>query len=307
MISDRDYMRPPPPDVPWFRRWSACAWLVLVNVVMYALQLAVPVVGSTDLRPGPQIEPWLALFPPHLLQGRIWELFTFQLLHASIFHLGINCLMLYVFGRPVEATIGRRSLLLLYFGSGAIGGLLQATVGLLFPRHFGIVPVIGASAGVFGLTAAFACLNPNLSITTLVAFLIPVSMRAIYLIPLQAVVAGLGMLDRGSNVAHAAHLGGLLAGVAYVRWLFPAMPGWWVKVAGLRRRRPEPELVRVVGPRQGGWARPPVRPQDDLPPAEFISREVDPVLDKISAHGIHSLTPRERRILELARDKMQKP
>jgi hypothetical protein len=41
-----------------------------------------------------------------------------------------------------------------------------------------------------------------------------------------------------------------------------------------------------------------------LPPEEFISQEVDPILDKISAHGIHSLTEREKKILERARAKM---
>jgi hypothetical protein len=41
-----------------------------------------------------------------------------------------------------------------------------------------------------------------------------------------------------------------------------------------------------------------------LPPAEFISREVDPILEKISAQGIHSLTDRERQILEAARSRM---
>ena len=44
---------------------------------------------------------------------------------------------------------------------------------------------------------------------------------------------------------------------------------------------------------------------DDLPSSEFISKEVDPILDKISAHGIHSLTTRERQILEAARKKMK--
>ena len=44
----------------------------------------------------------------------------------------------------------------------------------------------------------------------------------------------------------------------------------------------------------------------ELPAAEFMSREVDPILDKISAHGLQSLTERERRILELARAKMGK-
>jgi hypothetical protein len=46
------------------------------------------------------------------------------------------------------------------------------------------------------------------------------------------------------------------------------------------------------------------RKAEELPPAEFISREVDPILEKISARGIHSLTERERQILEAARSKM---
>jgi hypothetical protein len=52
------------------------------------------------------------------------------------------------------------------------------------------------------------------------------------------------------------------------------------------------------------WQR--TRDTEDLPPEEFISREVDPILDKISAHGIQSLTPRERQILERARSKMER-
>jgi hypothetical protein len=48
----------------------------------------------------------------------------------------------------------------------------------------------------------------------------------------------------------------------------------------------------------------PRRTPEELPPAEFISREVDPILEKISAQGIHSLTERERQILESARSKM---
>jgi len=45
---------------------------------------------------------------------------------------------------------------------------------------------------------------------------------------------------------------------------------------------------------------------EDLPPEEFLSKEVDPILDKISAHGIQSLTDRERRVLQAARAKMAK-
>ena len=59
-------------------------------------------------------------------------------------------------------------------------------------------------------------------------------------------------------------------------------------------------------PKKSFWQRSKASEVDDLPPAEFISREVDPILDKISACGIQSLTDRERRILEAARAKMAK-
>jgi hypothetical protein len=54
------------------------------------------------------------------------------------------------------------------------------------------------------------------------------------------------------------------------------------------------------------WTRHKSQNTDDAAPEEFISREVDPILDKISAHGIQSLTDSERKILEAARNKMAK-
>ena len=65
-------------------------------------------------------------------------------------------------------------------------------------------------------------------------------------------------------------------------------------------------LVTAPFPKRPFWQRSKTTEVDDLPPAEFISREVDPILDKISAYGIQSLTDRERRILEAARAKMAK-
>ena len=52
------------------------------------------------------------------------------------------------------------------------------------------------------------------------------------------------------------------------------------------------------------WRKPKVVDTDEVTNEEFISREVDPILDKISKQGIHSLTERERKILEKARSKM---
>ena len=55
---------------------------------------------------------------------------------------------------------------------------------------------------------------------------------------------------------------------------------------------------------RSNWRKPKVVDTDEVTNEEFISREVDPILDKISKQGIHSLTERERKILEKARSKM---
>jgi hypothetical protein len=73
---------------------------------------------------------------------------------------------------------------------------------------------------------------------------------------------------------------------------------------GSQTRRP---LVRVSSGSSALWARNRGHAADeDVPAEDFLTKEVDPILDKISAHGIQSLTDRERRILEAARERIGK-
>lgn len=74
-----------------------------------------------------------------------------------------------------------------------------------------------------------------------------------------------------------------------------------------RPRRPAPlKVIKGDAPRVRPTAPPPEVNSEDLAPDEFIAREVDPILDKIAAHGMASLTERERRVLNAARDKVAK-
>jgi membrane associated rhomboid family serine protease len=281
------------------RMWSAAVILIIVNAAMYAAQLIVPLVAGADLeRP-------LALYPKDLMRGYVWQLLTFQFLHGGALHLILNCVMLYLFGRPVEQALGRAPFVRLYLLSGAFGGLLQVACSRVFPTHFGWGPVLGASAGVFAVIAAFAALNWDQPITTLVAFIIPVTMPAKYLVLIEAIIAVFGLLGQASGIAHGAHLGGMLAGLAYIQFVVKAnrdVFAW----ARPQTRPPARELVSTAAPKRSSWRRQRLSIPDDLPPAEFISREVDPILDKISAHGIQSLTERERRVLEAARAKISR-
>jgi membrane associated rhomboid family serine protease len=308
MIEDRDYLQASYGG-PWYRRLSMALWLVIINVVFYGAQLIVPLItralGSTIW-----LENSLALQPWGLVTGKVWQLFTFQLLHAGPLHLILNCAMLYIFGRQVESALGRASFLKLYFVSGAVGGLLQVGLSFIFREHFGYAqnmsgpPVVGASAGVFGLIAAFATLFRDTPVTMFLAFIIPVSMKAKFLLLAELILAVLGLLDARSGVAHGAHLGGMLMGIFYVtqvihwNWHLP-------RVRFASSNPPSRELVKVTASKLQGWRRQ-QKKEEPLSTEEFLSREVDPILDKISQHGIHSLTERERKILEAARRKMDK-
>jgi len=77
----------------------------------------------------------------------------------------------------------------------------------------------------------------------------------------------------------------------------------WNPFQSKRRKR---ELIRAVSIKIPKWPHGPAESPGDVSQEEFISREVDPILDKISQHGIQSLTERERKILEAARNKMAK-
>ena len=289
MLEDRSYMRRP----RFYSYRSATLLLVIMNVVAYILQLSI---SSFSTFP---VNHYFALSPAGLQHAYLWQLITFQFMHAGWVHLFFNCFAIYMFGREVEEVLGRRSFFVLYFTSGILGGLVQALAGFLVGGQFA-VPVVGASAGAFGLTAAFAVLYPE-QVLYLFA-LIP--LRAKYLLALSVIAALWGLLFVGKNtsgirVADAAHLGGMITGVIYIRyairWNWPS----------LRRasKQPTRRLVKVHSQKSGAWAQ--TKPDiEDLPPEEFLSREVDPILDKISAKGFQSLTARERQMLEAARKKL---
>jgi rhomboid family protein len=291
MLEDRYYMRRPA-----FRpAWSATVVLLVANVVAFIIQ---NVLYSFTSFP---VNAYLALSTEGLRHGFVWQLLTFQFMHGGWLHLLLNCWAIYVFGREVEATLGRKSFLALYFSSGVIGGLVQALAGALLGGAF-TAPMVGASAGAFGLVAAFAMMYPERPLMLLLFFIIPLNMRAKFLLLFCGLLTVFGLVFPMDNIAHAAHLGGMLTGIVFVRyaihwhWQWPRLPR--------ARRQPLRPLVKVPRRTSTLWSQTKAAVDEDLPPDEFLSKAVDPILDKISAHGIQSLTERERRILETAREKM---
>ena len=247
----------------------------------------------------------LALFPQRLQEGNIWELLSYQFLHGGLFHLLINCAMIWFAGRQIEEALGKAKFLALYLVAGVFGGLLQCCLswsGFLPPAG-----VVGASAGIFGLIAAFAMVYWERELTFLIMFIIPVRMKAKYLLIALAVIGVLGIISKQGGIAHGAHLGGMIWGVLFI--LFFVQGGtwsgaepWWDRL----KERFDSGRDRKVVTIDGG-ARAYSRDQGksvNVEEIDFIKSEVDPILDKISEKGIQSLSEREREILEQARKKM---
>lgn len=288
MLHDRHYMRRGAGPAGL----SATVLLIVLNVVAYLAQLL------SSMAYGPNVDRLFALSLEGLRHGYLWQVLSFQFMHANVLHLALNCLGIYFFGRDVEEFLGRKNFWALYLTSGVAGGLVQVLCALLLGGRFE-APMVGASAGGFGLIAAFAVAFAERPLTAFLFFLIPVNMRAKYLLVLSVIGSVVGMLLPGS-VAHAAHLGGMAMGAIYMRL---AIYGHWPRFSRSVRARPR-RLVGVVTTSSKEWepGLPPAA--EDIPAEEFLSREVDPILDKISAHGIQSLTEKERRILEKARERM---
>jgi hypothetical protein len=151
--------------------------------------------------------------------------------------------------------------------------------------------VVGASACGFGLVTAFTMIFPE---EEMAIFFIPVRIKAKTLLIFFAVLAVLGIIFQETvmpGVAHAAHLGGMAMGWFYVKYILK-----------------NPALIGTEEPAESRRAQAVVKPKsEEKTTDEFLESEVDPILDKISARGIQSLTARERAILESARKKMSRP
>ncbi len=283
MLEDRHYMRNPSYRSPW----SMTMILIVVNVVAFVLQAYfIPFRFTHD---------YLALSLDGLKHGLIYQFITFQFLHGGWMHLFFNCLSLYMFGRVVEERLGTKNFWTVYLLGGVLGGFLQMFLAALLPQYFG-GGVVGASAGVFALIAAFAVHSPE---DTVLFFFMPLPAK--FLLLIEGGAALVGVIAHEKGIAHAAHLGGMLTGIAFVKWLGRSNRAMVVWRPFRRKPQQRRELAKVVPMRQP-WKPKIVEPE--LPPADFMAQEVDPILDKISAHGIQSLTDRERQILEAARKKM---
>ena len=148
-------------------------------------------------------------FVPTLAFKEPWRFVTSIFLHAGFDHLFFNMFALFMFGVYLESVIGHKHFVLLFFIAGILGNVAYM---LLSPASD--VPAVGASAAIYGIMSMLAILRPSLIVY--VGF---IPMPMILAAAVWTVMEFVGLFVP-SDIAHEAHLVGILIGVVY---------GWLIK------------------------------------------------------------------------------
>ncbi len=214
--------------------------LLIINIGMFLLSMVFP--GLSDS---------LAVYSFKSEFFKPFQLITHMFMHGSLGHLFFNMFALYMFGRILEDVWGQKRFFIYYFITGLGAALLHLGVmhleinslmsemspdkidlvlneggGVLMRGKNYIDPqmrdlnlmvntaTVGASGAIYGLLLAFGMLFPN----TLLYVYFAIPIKAKYLVMIfTAIELYLGFLNRsGDNVAHFAHLGGMLFGLIFI-------------------------------------------------------------------------------------------
>ncbi|MBS1257216.1 MAG: hypothetical protein MAG551_00252 [Candidatus Scalindua arabica] len=201
----------------------------------------------------------------------LWQFVTYMFLHSvsDPWHIIFNMLVLWMFGSEVEKAMGTRRFLTMYFTAGIFAGIF----GCMFTPDN---PILGASGAIFAVEIAFAMFYPN---ATIIFFVFPI--KAKYLVMIFAGITVFNcLMPTGGNVAHFAHLGGLLYGFLFIRY--------------------EPRFSNFIISRQNQQKEKEYRKEEEVRTA------VDALLDKVNRTGMKSLTRRERNFLKNASKRYRK-
>ncbi len=173
--------------------------LIIINALVFLIQ-------NVFDGPDEKVTSLLALYPIQSGLFEPYQLVTHMFAHGGIAHLLFNMFALWSFGSMLERVWGPKRFLIFYF----VCGLAAAAAQLLLTNS----AAIGASGAIMGLLGAFAYLFPN---TQLFIFPIPFPVKAKWaIIGIAAIDLFGGVYPTGSNIAHFAHLGGLVAGLILV-------------------------------------------------------------------------------------------
>lgn len=312
MLYDRPYMRQG--GEPETSQTSAYMTLLMATVGIFVLQQLFNVFfpGQLPYRNNSFFSDWFALSGGHFRELKVWTPLTYTFLHSTsgLMHILGNMLGLFFLGRILEPLIGQTRFLALYFGGTLFGALLY----LLF-HYNDSFPVVGASASIFALLAFFCRLRPEQPITLLLFFVLPVTLKPKWVLWISLGISMLGILGgelpgllgngpATTNIAHSAHLGGLLAGILFHRFFHEGNGLEFIqrfqKAKSSANAEPPAWFIRrPKGARKLNYS---VNRKN----RDELQAEVDRILDKINVSGFGSLSDEEKSTLDRAKEILRK-
>lgn len=198
--------------------------LIIINILCF-------IGGIVASRYGINLNEYLGLHFFKASDFNLAQLFTYMFMHANFQHIFFNMFAVWMFGRILEQVWGPRRFLFYYIVCGVGAGLIQELVQYIqyvtelsaydsVNTGFSIIPMaeylnmlttVGASGAVYAILLAFGMLFPN---QQMFIFPLPVPIKAKYFVIGYAVIeVVLGVSNNaGDNVAHFAHLGGMIFG-----------------------------------------------------------------------------------------------
>jgi membrane associated rhomboid family serine protease len=179
--------------------------LIIINALVYFIQMMFDGSNPATIL-DQQVTKEIALYPYQTSYFKPYQLVTHMFAHGGFFHLFFNMFVLWMFGTMLEKLWGPKRFLIFYLACGLAAGVAHLLL------EFS--PAVGASGAIMGLFAAYAYLFPN---SELIIFPIPVPVKAKYAVAIMAAFDLFGgVYPSGSNIAHFAHLGGLVMGFILV-------------------------------------------------------------------------------------------
>ena len=284
--------------------------ILIINIVFYVLSYWV-----TPLFPlgghGDWFVQFNALHPIGYSGFAVYQYLTYMFMHGGWWHLFFNMWSLMIFGNAVEQQVGTKRFVYYYLlcgvGSALINQLCTA-LGIIAPAQ-----LVGASGAIYGVMAAAAIFFPN---ARLFIIPIPFPIKLKYLVGFYTVVEMYMGIVSVDGVAHFAHLGGILVGIAILFWWrmqdkklqkrgrenywttstssqshYEKEEGLWEKLKQFFVGKRQPKM-RVTNVREANYAD---HMYNERKRQE--SDEIDRILDKIRRNGYQNLSESEKATL----------
>lgn len=223
-----------------------------------------------------------------------YQFVSYMFLHANFTHLLFNMFALWMFGRVMEQVLGPKRFLILYMVCGIGAGLMQELAQYIYYTNSELSRypaealngwlTVGASGAIYGILLSFGYTFPD---QRLFIIPFPFPIKAKYLIAGYAAIEVFSMLGQAAdNVAHMAHLGGMLfAWLLLVYWKKPRQPFQFLKP---KKPTHSPTTRRAT---RGDCE------MDYNAQRKARQEEVDRILMKVRHHGYGSLTEDEKKKL----------